>query len=130
MKPSEVNQSNAHEILTRKRRRQRGEPRFKKGDYVRVSKNRTVFSRGFTPNWSGEIFKVVAVHRTIPYTYLLEDMSKQPILGEFYSQELQKTKFKDVFPVEKILHRKHDKVYVKWWGFPIPSWINAKDLLN
>lgn len=131
MKPSEVNQSNAPEILMMKRRRrQRGEPRFKEGDYVRISKNRTVFSRGFTPNWSAEIFKVVAVRRTIPYTYLLEDMSKQPIQGAFYSQELQKTKFKDVYLVERILRRKHDKVYVKWWGFPKPSWINAKDLVN
>ncbi|XP_073979934.1 uncharacterized protein [Rhodnius prolixus] len=117
MKPSEVNQSNAHQILMMKRR-QRGEPRFKQGDYVHISKNRTVFSRGFTPNWSAEIFKVVAVRRTIPYTYLLEDMSKQPIQGAFYSQELQKTKFKDVYLVERILRRKHDKVCVKGGGSP------------
>ncbi|KAJ8914715.1 hypothetical protein NQ315_017425 [Exocentrus adspersus] len=46
--------------------------------------------RGFTPNWSNELFKIAKANITNPATYLLEDMEAKPILGCFYEYELQK----------------------------------------
>ena len=32
------------------------DPKFKVGDHVRISKFKIVFAKGYTPNWSEEIF--------------------------------------------------------------------------
>uniref|UniRef100_A0A0V0GC20 Putative polinton-1 pi n=1 Tax=Triatoma dimidiata TaxID=72491 RepID=A0A0V0GC20_TRIDM len=133
MKPSEVNANNATSLLNKVysfKSKRKDKQRFQQGDYVRISKRRAVFTKSYTPNWSAEIFKVKSVRHTIPYTYLLEDLSGQPIQGAFYTQELQKTKYKDVYLIEKILKRKNNMFYVKWLSFKKPSWINVKDLIS
>ena len=33
-------------------------PKFKIGDIVRISNNKNVFAKGYTPNWSEEIFVI------------------------------------------------------------------------
>ncbi|XP_036146443.1 uncharacterized protein LOC118646823 [Monomorium pharaonis] len=89
--------------------------RFKVGDSVRVSKFKTVFEKGYTPNWTTEIFKIIKVQRTNPATYVLEDSCGKPVAGGFYEYELQRAANPDVYLVEKILRRKGDEVYVKCW---------------
>ena len=73
----------------------------KKGDNVRISKAKHVFEKGYTPNWSSEIFSVVRVARTNPVTYHLKDYKGEPIAGGFYEQELAKVKYPDVYLVQK-----------------------------
>lgn len=104
---------------------------LKVNDLVRISKYKGTFEKGYTPNWSTEIFKIYKVQKTNPITYLLEDMRHQPILGAFYAMELQKTKCPDIYLVEKVLKRKKDKVYVKWLGLPSHenSWIDTNNVL-
>ena len=34
------------------------DPKFKVGDHVRISKYKNIFAKGYTPNWSEEIFVV------------------------------------------------------------------------
>ena len=34
------------------------DPKFKVGDHVRISKYKNIFSKGYAPNWSEEIFVV------------------------------------------------------------------------
>ena len=34
------------------------DPKFKVGDYVRISKYKNIFAKGYTPNWSEEIFVI------------------------------------------------------------------------
>ena len=34
------------------------DPKFKVGDYVRISKYKNIFSKGYMPNWSEEIFVI------------------------------------------------------------------------
>jgi len=46
-----------------------GPAKVKVGDLVRVSKYKTVFEKGYTPNWTTEVFKIVKVQRTNPVTY-------------------------------------------------------------
>lgn len=105
--------------------------RLKIGDFVRISKYKGVFEKGFTPNWSTEIFKIIKVQNTCPVTYLIEDMRHQPILGAFYVYELQKTKHPHIYLVERVLKRKGNKVFVKWLGLPSNenSWIKKSNVL-
>ena len=66
--------------------------RFKVGDRVRISKFKNIFAKGYTPNWSTEVFIVNKINDTVPYTYNLKDLNDEEIIGSFYDRELQKTK--------------------------------------
>ena len=66
--------------------------RYKVGDRVRISKFKNIFAKGYTPNWSTEIFIVDKVNDTVPYTCNLKDLHDEEIIGSFYDKELQKTK--------------------------------------
>ena len=105
--------------------------RFKLGEFVRVSKFKTIFDKGYTPNWTTEVFKIAKVQATNPATYLLLDSCGKPVAGGFYEHELQRVTDPDVYLVEKVLRRKGDKVYVKWLGFDKShnSWINKHNVL-
>jgi hypothetical protein len=48
--------------------------------------------------------------------------------GCCYQQQLQKVKHPDIYLIEKILRRKNNKVFVKWFGFDLThnSWIDKK----
>lgn len=134
MKPKDVNLRNAKQVLFRAYSHLKTiDPKtakFKVGDKVRISKYRHIFSKGYTPNWSNEIFTIRKAQYTNPRTYLLEDHSGEQILGSFYSEELQKVKYPDMYLVEKVLRRKGSKVYVKFLGLNNNhnAWINKSDL--
>ena len=34
------------------------DPKFKVGDHVRTLKNKSIFAKGYTPNWCEEIFVI------------------------------------------------------------------------
>ena len=65
--------------------------RFKVGDRVRISKFKNIFAKGYTPNWSREIFIVNKINDTVPYTYNIKDLNDEEIIGSFYDRELQET---------------------------------------
>ena len=46
------------------------DPKFKVGDHVRISKYKNIFAKGYTPNWSEEIFVIKKVKNTVPWTYV------------------------------------------------------------
>jgi len=100
--------------------------RYKIGDSVRVSKFKTVFDKGYTPNWSTEVFKIIKVQQTNPVTYLLEDSRGVFIAGGFYEYELHSVANSDMHLVEKVLRKKRNEVYVKWLGFG--EWCNLHNL--
>lgn len=104
--------------------------RFKVGDRVRISMYKTIFTKGYLPSWSSEIFKVVKANPTSPPTYYIEDYTGKPIAGSFYNEELSKTLYPDDYLVEKVLQKKGSKVLVKWLGFDSThnSWIDKNDL--
>ena len=64
--------------------------RFKVGDRVRISKFKNIFAKGYTPNWSTEIFIVNKINDTVPYTYILKYLNGEEIIGSFYDKELQR----------------------------------------
>lgn len=139
--PNEVNESNRYDVMKKiynlppqKKRKNstfyKKKALFKLNTLVRVSKNRSVFEKGYLPSYSTELFKISKVKQTNPPTYVLKDLDGNEIDGSFYSYELQVTKHPNEYLVEKIISRKGDKVRVKWLGFENPTWINSSDLLD
>ena len=41
-------------------------PKFKVGDYVRISKYKSIFAKRYAPNWSEEVFVVSKIENTVP----------------------------------------------------------------
>ena len=92
---------------------------------VWISRKKDTFEKGFTPNWTEEVFQVSLVKYTNPITYSLEDLKGEPVKGSFYEQELQATD-QQIFHIE----RGH-RAYVKWRGYSnaFNSWIPSQDLV-
>ena len=107
------------------------DPKFKVGDHIRISKFKNVFAKGYTPNWSEEIFVIKKIKNTVPWTYVISDLNGEEIAGSFYEKELQRTNQKE-FRIEKVIDRKGNKLYVKWKGYnnSFNSWISKKDLIQ
>ena len=105
-------------------------PKFKVGDHVRISKYKNVFAKEYVQNWSEEIFIIKKIKNTVSWTYVLNDLNGEEIIGTFYENELQKTDQKE-FRIEKVLKKKGDKLYVKWKGYnnSFNSWIDKKDIV-
>lgn len=134
MKPNDVDKHNEEQLLLtiyNNSTPTRSKTKFKVGDSVRISKSKHVFEKGYTPNWTAEIFTIRKVQNTKPITYLLRDWRNVDVEGAVYTEELLLAKYPDVYLVEKILRRKNNQVYVKWLGFDdeFNEWID-KDELN
>ena len=102
-------------------------PKLKVGDKVRISKyKRKVFDKGYTPNWTEEIFLIDQIQSTNPITYRLKDLNDEKIQGSFYEPELLKAK-QDVFRIDKVIRRDYKKkqALVKWKGYSndFNSWV-------
>ena len=67
------------------------DPKFKVGDRVRISKYKNIFAKDYSPNWSEEVFVIKKVKNTVPWTYVINDLNGEEIIGTFYEKELQKT---------------------------------------
>ena len=108
------------------------DPKFKVGDPGRMSKYKNIFAKGYTANWSEEVFVIKKVKNTaVPWTYVINDLIGEEIIGTFYEKELQKTNQQEL-RIEKVIKRKGDKLYVKWKGYnsSFNSWIDKKDLMK
>ena len=88
MKPIDVGDNNIRVYVNEHNKK---DSRFKVGDRVRISKFKNIFAKGYTPNWSTEIFIVDKINDTVPYTYSLKDLNGEEIIGSFYDRELQKS---------------------------------------
>lgn len=132
MKPKEVTVNHEEELvkLLNKCEYRVKKPKFRIGDSVRISKLKPVFEKGYTPNWSPEIYTVIKVQKTRPITYKIKDYQNEPIEGSFYEFELLKAKIPDYYLIEKVIRKRGNQVLVKWLGFDKShnSWINKSDL--
>ena len=66
------------------------DPKFKVGDHVRISKYKNIFAKGYMPNWSEEVFVISKIKNTVPWTYVINDLNGEKIIGTFYEKEWQK----------------------------------------
>ena len=102
MKPIDVTNDSVVEYVEESNKK---DPKFKVGDHVRISKYKNIFAKGYTPNWSEEVFIINKVQSTVPWTYLINDLNGEEIKGSFYEKELQKTDKKE-FKIEKVIKKK------------------------
>ena len=56
------------------------DPKFKVSDHVRISKYKNIFAKGYTPNWSEEVFVIKKVKNTVPWTYVINDLMVMTLL--------------------------------------------------
>ena len=110
MKPIDVNSDSYVEYNEDFNER---DPKFKVGDHIWISKYKNIFAEGYTPNWSEEIFVLKKIKNTVSWTYVINDLNGEEIVGTFYEKGLQKTNQKE-FRIEKVIKRKGNKLFVKW----------------
>ena len=77
--------------------------KFKVGDHVRISKYKNIFTKGYTPNCSEEVFVIKKVKNTVPWTYVINDLNGDKIIETFYEKELQKTNQQEC-SIEKVIN--------------------------
>ena len=77
------------------------DPKVKVSDHVRISKYKNIFAKGYTPNWSEEVFVIKKVKSTVLWTYVINDFNGEEIIGTFYEKELQKIN-QEEFRIEKV----------------------------
>ena len=97
MTPNEVKKSNSRQVYLNlyglnNLNENIYKPKFKIGDYVRISKYKKFFDKGYTANWSSEIFVIDKILFKSEITYLVSDLTEksEQIEGVFYEKELQK----------------------------------------
>jgi len=142
MAPSDMTFANQEDVWSRKRERdtshlnRRKRPTLSPGDHVLISMARSSFERGFTPNWSTEVFVVDKVlENENPVVYTLVDLNGEAVTGTFYALELQRVTLPEEFKIEEVLRRRRRRgrtqLFVKWMGYPssFNSWIDESDLV-
>ena len=70
-------------------------------------------------------FLIRQIKNTVPWTYVINNLNGEEIVGSFCEKELQKTNQKE-FRIEKILKTKGSKLYVIWKGYDnsFNTWID------
>ena len=77
-------------ILYSKHLREYKKPTFKIGDRVQISKYDLHFHKVYKPQFTREVFEIVAVATRKPPTYTIKDEQDEIIQGKFYQKELNK----------------------------------------
>ena len=47
------------------------DPKYEVGDQIRIWQYKSLFAKGYTPNWSKEVFVIKKVKNTVPWTYVI-----------------------------------------------------------
>lgn len=142
MRPIDVTPANAQQVwehlygkeFTLKRSTK---PKFTKGDFVRMSRGKGMFEKGYQQNWTDEILEIDEVKKQgTPIQYKLKDDKGNKFKERFYAEELAKTR-KDTnteYRIQKVLRkRKLDdgtyQILVRFYGYPNETyWIHESDL--
>ena len=108
--PIDVTSTNVDEVRdvnAKRKKAPRGRMDIAVGDKVRISKVKSVFAKGYLPNWTEEIFTVSAINtKHTPTMYTLKDYNGEEIEGSFYRYEIEPViQEDDVYMVEKIIRR-------------------------
>ena len=88
--PKIVENSDFFSILYSKPLREFRKPMFKIGDRVRITKYDLLFRKGYKPQFTQEVFEIVAISSRKPPTYTKKDDQDEIIRGKFHQKELIK----------------------------------------
>ena len=138
MPPNNVNGKNYKEILENifiPRQKQQTDKKaentkYKEGDFVHIDKEKGKFEKGYTKNYTEEIFRIKKVKQTKPIHYKIEDLNGEDILGVFYSENLSKVKLHPNSRISEIIKEKQRKdgkkeYLVHWIGEKKDEWVVA-----
>ena len=89
--------------------------KFKIGDKVRISLSKNTFEKGYTSNWSEQIYVIDDIKSRNVHYYFLKDLNGKKLDGSFYQEELLKANIKDndLYLIEKIIKKIGNKYLVK-----------------
>ena len=90
MRPNTVKNCDFMSVLYSKTLREFKKPTFKIGDRMRISKYDFLFRKGYKPQFTREVFEIVAIATRKPPTYTIKDEHDEIIQGKFYRKELIK----------------------------------------
>ena len=135
-KPADVTQDSVADMREENHTPHRkGKDDFHMGDTVRISKVKSVFDKGYLPNWTEELFTIADINRKYyPITYKLKDANGEVIEGSFYHYEIQPVTPHEEYLVEKVIRqeKRGREVWclVKWYGYPttMNSWVRKRDI--
>ena len=88
MKPNHVKNSDFMSILYSKPHREYKKTKSRIGNRVRISKYDLPFKKSCKPQFTQEIFEIVAIATKKPPTYTIKDEQEEVIRGKFYEKEL------------------------------------------
>ena len=88
--PKNVKNSDILSILHSKPLREFRRPKFEIGDRIRISKYDLLFKKGWKPQFTKEVFEIVASSSRKPQTYTKKDEHDKIIRGKLYQKELMK----------------------------------------
>ena len=88
--PKNVKNSDFLSILYSKPLREFRKPKFKVGDRVRISKYDIHFRKGYKPQFTKDVFEIVAISSTKPPTYTIKGEQDETSRDKFYQKELIK----------------------------------------
>ena len=87
LKPKDVKSNNLTKYIEEFNKK---DPKFKAGGHVRISKYKNIFSKGYLPNWSEEIFIINIIQNTVPWTYLINDLKGEEIKRSFLKKSCKR----------------------------------------
>ena len=98
--------------------------RCKVGDYVRISKYKNIFAKGY--------IQIGLMKNTVSWTYASNDLKDEEFIGTFYEKKTPQKTNQKVFRIEKVIKKKCDKLYAKWKHHDnlFNGWIDKKDLIE
>jgi hypothetical protein len=89
--------------------------KFKKGTYVRILKDKTIFEKGYTSKWSDNIYIIDKIILSVPPVYELKEIKKnneiKQVVGQYYAEELQKVYLP--FDTYEILDESNEQIMVQ-----------------
>ena len=58
---------------------------------MRISKYKNVLGKGYTADWSEDVFVIAKVKNNVIWTYVIHDLNVEKTIVMFYEKELRKT---------------------------------------
>ena len=66
------------------------DPKSEFGAYVKISKYKNIFGKGYTPSSSEEVFVIIKVKNTVPLTCVISDLDGEEFVGTFHEKNRKK----------------------------------------
>ena len=88
--------------------------KYQIGDYVRIVEKKPIFAKGYTQNWSKDIFIIRNKVPTNPPRYMIKDLKAKEKPLKYYTEELQKVNFNEYpFDTFLVINEKSDLLQVE-----------------